>query len=186
MVLIQNSNFFTLPVAQQILDGTPRGENDVFTDLPESCTVEDVFLGKTYDCRELRQVSDARCAVEVTMPVTVTIQWLIENEKPNNRALVMSDSWVDFSGPAVEGGSERVTPTFTDLQVGQGGIAYIPGGETKTLEAQVTVDKCKESFDVKLRIQQRVSRNGTSTLCPLRRVTKDLILRRCEIEVCFV
>ena len=97
--------------------------------------------------------------------------------------MVMNGSWVDFSGPAVEGGSERVFPTFTDLPVGEGGLAYIPGGETKTLEASVTIDKCENSVDAKLRIQQRVSRDGVATFCPQRKIVKDLILRRCEIEV---
>lgn len=166
----------------KILDGPPRGDNDVFTDLPLKCEVEDSFVGGTYDCRELRQISRARCEVEVTMPVKVSMAWEIKNNKPNPRALVMSETWVDFNGPAVEGGTYRVTPTFTDLQVGEGGIAYIPGGETKTLGASAVVDKCQNSFNAKIRTMQRVSRDGVATLCPRRKVSKDLILRRCELE----
>ena len=111
------------------------------------------------------------------------MQWEIKNDKKNKRAILMDQTWVDFTGSAVTGGSERVNPTFTDLTVGEGGIAYVPGGSTKTLTASVTVDKCKNSFDAKLRIQQRVSQNGVSTLCPKRFVTNDLILRTCPISV---
>lgn len=172
----------------QILAGEPVGENDVFTDLPAACDVNDSALGTEYSCRLFRQVSRNRCADEADdIPVTVDMTWEVKNEKGGSKKLNLARTWVDFSGPAIEGGQMRVTDPSLDREVAEGKDSiWIAGGESVFISATATVNKCEPSFDAKLRIEEVAADDAT---CVRRFVTKDLILRRCPLQnavKCFV
>lgn len=172
----------------KILAGEPVGENDVFTDLPAACDVDDTALGRQYSCRLFRQVSRNRCLDEGDdIPVTVDMTWEVKNTKGGSKKLNLARTWVDFSGPAVEEGSMRVNDPSLDREVAEGQDSiWIAGGESVFFSATATVNKCEPSFDAKLRIEEVAAEDVT---CVKRFVTKDLILRRCPLQnavKCFV
>lgn len=165
----------------KILPGEPVGDNDVFTDLPAACDVNDSALGSEYSCRLFRQVSRNRCADEAdSIPVTVEMTWEVKNTKGGSKKLNLGRTWVDFSGPAIEGNQMRVTDPSLDREVAEGQeFIWIAGGESVLISATATVNKCEPSFDAKLRIEEVAADDGT---CVKRFVTKDLILRRCPLQ----
>jgi len=170
----------------KIQDGEPIGEGDVFTDLPLSCQVTDPFLGgdEPYDCRLFRQVSRNRCLTEANdMSVTVEMKWEVKNTKSGSAKVLMDETWVDFTGPAIAGGSLRVTPTMDNANV------WISGDDTRIFTASATVNKCEPSFDVKLRVKEQAMAGGEAFTCVKINKVNDLILRRCPLNIdvkCYV
>jgi hypothetical protein len=112
--------------------------------------------------------------------------WEVKNNKGGSKKLNLGRTWVDFSGPAVEEGKMRVTDPSLDRQVAEGQeFIWIAGGESVLISATATVNKCEPSFDAKLRIEE-VAADEDVTPCVQRFVTKDLILRRCPLQVSHV
>ena len=137
-----------------------------------------------YSCRFFRQVSRNRCADEAdNIPVTVDMKWEVKNTKGGSKKLNLGRTWVDFSGAAIEGGQTRVNNPTLSRDVAEGKeFIWISGGKSVFISATATVNKCKPSFDAKLRIQEDISEDT----CVRRFVTKDLILRRCPLQVSHV
>ena len=78
----------------------------------------------------------------------------------------------------------RVTDPSLDRQVAEGQeFIWIAGGESVLISATATVNKCEPSFDAKLRIEEVAADDVT---CVQRFVTRDLILRRCPLQVSHV
>jgi hypothetical protein len=109
------------------------------------------------------------------------MKWEVKNTKGGSTKLNLGRTWVDFSGDAIEGGQIRVNnPTISSRDVAEGkDFIWIGGGESVFISATATVNKCEPSFDAKFRIQEDIS----EATCVKRFVTKDLILRRCPLQV---